>query len=77
MGVQGWLGLSIFKNAVNPSMGAPAAPSMARTVLKMDKPNQPCTAGAFAVCASIVAAKNRERPTVRFVTCDHLAEVTP
>jgi hypothetical protein len=69
--------LSIFKNAMNPSMGAPAAPSMARTVLKMDNPTQPCTAGAYALCASITAAKNRKRTTARFGERGNLAEVVP
>ena len=62
---------------MNPSMGAPAAPFMARTVLKMDNPTQPCTAGAFAVCASIAVAKNRKHFTARFGERDNLTEVVP
>jgi hypothetical protein len=75
MGALGWVVLALFKNAVNPSMGAPGAPSMARTVLKMDNPRQRCTAGAFAVCASTAVAKNRERLTARFEVRDHAQSI--
>jgi hypothetical protein len=77
MGAQPFIGLSHFKNAVNPSMGAPGAPSMARTVLKMEYPGQRCIAGAVAVCASIAAVKNCRRLTARFAARDHLAEIVP